>query len=195
MADGAGAVLALIGESFRNPQAGMRKVLAVAPGTPLMWQVLALVVVVSVGLTELQSLLFVGDAALFEQFLRSPFLLAAIEGGLLVVMVCATWQIGRAFGGGGDLRGALAVVVWLQIIMICLQLVQTALTLVSPLLGALVGLFGLVAFFWLFVNFVVVLHGFTSLGLVFLATVLSTLGLGVILTLLTGFVAVFIGSA
>ena len=54
----------------------------------------------------------------------SPLLLTLIQGGLLTLMAISVHYIGRAFGGGGELPGAVALVAWLQFLMVCLQVLQ-----------------------------------------------------------------------
>ncbi|NCM97616.1 MAG: YIP1 family protein, partial [Rhodobacterales bacterium] len=90
----------------------------------------------------------------------------------------------------GRFDEALILVVWLQFVLLGLQAVQLVAYAVAPLLADLIGLATVALFFWLLTNFVAELHGFKSLGLVFvgvLATlVVMVLGLAFGLALFVG---------
>jgi hypothetical protein len=67
---------------------------------------------------------------------------------------------------------------------VCIQVVQTALMLILPPLASIVGIVGLVLFMWLLTNFIAVIHGFRSLGQVFVMILLSMFVLAFILSIL-----------
>jgi hypothetical protein len=60
--------------------------------------------------------------------------------------------------------------------------------LVIPPVAGLITILAMGLFFWLLVNFIAALHSFTSLGMIFVATILTAFGiifaLSLILTLL-----------
>jgi hypothetical protein len=103
-------------------------------------------------------------------------------------MVFAIHWIGSSFGGIGRLEDSVAAVAWLQFLLVCLQVVQLVVGFVSPALSGLVGLAGIVFFFWLLTQFVMAVHAFESAAMVFVMIVVSllgiTFGLSLVLTLL-----------
>lgn len=183
-------ILGLVLETIRNPREGASTLLNMTPQRGVLWQMLALVVVLSVLLAHGTALLFAGSSgqAVTGPFQVSPMATGFIQGGLLVIMVYATFWIGRSFGGTGSFEETLLLVTWLQFVLVCLQVAQTAALLVLPPFAGLIGIAALILFFWLLVNFVAVLHGFVSLGMVFLGIILSAFGiafgLSLILTLI-----------
>ena len=105
---------------------------------------------------------------------------------IMVVMIYCTHYIGQACGGNGRLDESFSVVIWLQSIMISLQLLQLLIIPFFPNLAVVFGLFGGVVFFWLYINFVTVLHGFNSLGKVFVGVIFSIVGVFFVLSLVVG---------
>jgi hypothetical protein len=87
-------------------------------------------------------------------------------------------------GGQGGFDGSLALVAWLQFVMVCIQVLQTVALLIAPVIGNLIGLFGLILFLWMLTSFVAVLHGFRSLAQVFVMIIVSTFGLIFLLSIL-----------
>jgi len=183
-------LLAMVVETIRNPREGAATLLNFAPGRGVIWQMLALVVVLSVLMAHATALLFASPGAeIFAGPLHlSPILTGVVQGSLLVIMVFATYWIGKAFGGTGSFEETLLLLTWLQFVLVVLQVVQTLSLLVLPPLAPIIGMLAMVLFFWLLTNFVAILHGFTSLGLVFVGILLSAFavvfGLTIILTLI-----------
>ena len=96
-----------------------------------------------------------------------------VQGALLFLMAHAVTLVGRMFGGTGRFDEALALIVWLQFIFLCVQILQLVAVLVIPPMAGLITMLAVGLFFWLLVNFIATLHGFTSLGMVFVMTILS----------------------
>jgi hypothetical protein len=128
--------------------------------------------------------------AVSAALLTSPLIGAAIQFFVLLFVAVLTWRIGRAFGGKGDLDGSLAVVVWLNAMVLLVQVLQVAVLAVLPPIAGLLAVATVVWVFWAFANFVTELHGFEnplfvlggvilSMIVVFfaLAMVLGTLGI------------------
>lgn len=183
------SLLALARDTVSDPKDGARRVLALAPEEGVLWQALVLVVALSALLTQLGELLVPTPVdPLLPVFTANPLLAAVIQGGLLVVTIYAIHFIGRAVGGSGSFRGAMALVVWLQFIMICLQVVQTVALIVLPPFAGLIGLFGIGLFFWLLSHFVAALHGFPSVGRTFVGILMSMIaivfGMSIIMSIL-----------
>lgn len=151
---------------------------------PVLWLAFALVVVISVLLGQVTLMLLAQDAPIALPILASPFAMGIVQAVLLVASLYAIFLIGRAMGGEGRLEDILALLVWLQFVMICLQVVQTAAMVILPLLGDLLGLAGLVIFLWLLTNFTAAAHGFRSLALVFVMICVSAFALTFLFSLL-----------
>lgn len=180
---------ALLRETVRDPQGGARRILALGLPEGVLWQALVAVVSISVLLTQLGEHLVPPPMDPLSPVLRdNPMLTAVVQGGLLAVMVYAIHFIGRGFGGRGSFAGALALTVWLQVLMVALQVVQTLFLLVLPPVAGLIGLAGIFAFFWFLSHFVAALHGFASVFMTFMAILASmfgiVMGMSVILLLL-----------
>jgi hypothetical protein len=188
--------IALASDTLSDPRRGAQRVLDLGLPAGALWQALVLVVALSVLLTSLGESL-VGSPAdpLFPLFAAHPLLTAAVQGGLLVLMVYAIHFIGRAFGGTGRFDDALALTVWLQGIILCLQVVQTAFLIVLPPVAGLIGLFGTGLFFWLLSHFVAVLHGFPSVLRTFLGIVLSMIAIAFGLSLIMAILGITLGGA
>ncbi len=167
--------------SLTDPKAGAAAVLREAAGwpAPVLWQTGALVVLLSVILSELSAALTGGPRppGVVGAVLANPLAMAAVQGVIFVIAVHATHRIGRLFGGQGGDAGALALVVWTQVLMLGVQAVQALAFIVMPGLGAMIGMASVVLFFWVFTNFVRVLHGFRSAGAVFVGIVASGLAI------------------
>lgn len=185
-----GTLLRLARDTVSNPREGAVTVLSFAPGPRALWLMLALVVVVSLILGEILFLLTGGaaGATLPGAAGRGALALGLVQAALLVIIMHAIHRIGRLFGGTGRFEEAMLLVIWLQFIFICVQIVQLAALVLLPPVAGLVTLLAIGLFFWLLVNFIAVLHGFTSLGMVFVMTLFSGVALlfalSLVLTLL-----------
>lgn len=183
-------LLGLVVETIRNPREGASTLLNFTPHRSVLWQMLLLVVVLSVLLAHGTALLIPtnGGDVLSGPFALSPMVTGLTQGALLVIMVYTTYWIGKAFGGTGSFEETLFLITWLQFVLVCLQVIQTFALIAAPPIGGLIGIASLVLFFWLLVNFIAVLHGFSSLGLVLAGILLSAFGvifgLSILLTLI-----------
>jgi hypothetical protein len=182
----------LVRLSIVDPRAAARRVLAMPVPADARWMALALVVVLSVLLTQLAIGLFATLAPPAAEAPGptgvSPFLAGGVQAAALVLLVLAVDRVGRMFGGRGSFDGALLLVIWLHVVMICLQVIQLVTMVLVPPLGSLVALASLAAFFWVLTGFIAELHGFRSLILVFLGMLLSlfafSVGLAILLIML-----------
>ncbi|MCR9088687.1 MAG: YIP1 family protein [Rhodobacteraceae bacterium] len=170
-------------ETVRNPRAGAERVMGQNVPSQLLWQMLAVVVALSVVLGQGALLLVAGPEDLAGPLVLNPAIMAGLQLAVLVITVYAVHWIGRSMGGTGSFEDTLALMIWLQFIMICLQVVQIAAMMLAQPLADIIGLAGLVLFLWLLTNFVAVLHGFQSLGLVFVMIVASGLGMVFLISL------------
>ena len=168
-----GQLIQLASLSLRDPKYGAVKVLK--HRVPLQAAIELAAVVVILG-SILSNLFFQLTAASEEAELnlfRNPLIFTAIQGSVLCVIVLATYLIGQMVGGNGNLKETLVLMVWLQFIMLLYQFVQIFASMVIPVLDGLLTIVSIVLFFWLFANFVVVLHGFKSAFKVLIGTMMS----------------------
>lgn len=174
-------------DTIRDPRAGAATALRLAPPRPVLWLAFALMITVSLMMGEVVTLIAPPpDAGPLTG--QSALALGLLQGAFLFLMVFAVTHIGRAFGGTGEFDGALALITWLQFVFFLLQLLQLILLLIAPPFAAIVTLVAIGLFFWVLINFIAVLHGFQSVGMVFVMTLVSFLGilfaLSIVLTIL-----------
>jgi len=183
----------LIRQTFADPRGAAQRILDMDLPAAVLWQGLALVVVLSVIAAQVTQMLLapgMGDmgggmnGTMGPGFGVSPVTMGLLQGAILLLMIGSVHWIGRALGGAGHLEGAVALVAWLQFLLVCLQGLQAVVGLAIPGLSFLVGIGGLVVFFWLLTQFVMVLHGFGSAGMVFVMIVVSLLAVTFALSVL-----------
>ena len=184
-------LLALARLSLKRPRDGARQVIALRLPPAVGWLGLGLAAVLSTLMVHLSFAMQPADVqSFFAAAIASPLRTALLQAGFMGVAVVAVYRVGRWRGGHGRFDDALILVVWLQFVLLGLQAVQLVAYAVAPLLADLIGLATVALFFWLLTNFVAELHGFKSLGLVFvgvLATlVVMVLGLAFGLALFVG---------
>lgn len=178
------SLISLVGDTIRAPREGARRILALGLPMSARWSALALMAVLSALLTHFSFGLMSADhKAEMALVMASPVRTAVLQGLLLLIMVHSVHWFGRLRGGKGTFADALMLVVWLQFILLCLQVTQIIAQVLVPPVGDILGIVGLVLFFWLLTHFVAELHGFTSLRMVFVSIVLTMLGVGIVIGL------------
>ena len=164
----------LIAASFLRPRVAARGVLAAAPALPVLLE--AAVLVTAAGMLLGYAAFRMAPEALdpvSASVLAWPLLGALLQLAVMALVVVLTVRVGRLFGGTGDTRGALALVVWLNAMMLLLQALQlVALAVVPPVAGA-IALVSIVWVLYAFACFVAELHGFRNAAVV-LAGVVAT---------------------
>ena len=123
----------------------------------------------------------IDDPAMQEMFNR-PFILAISQFGLMALGAFLMWRVGRVFGGNGSFAQSLALVAWLEVVLILLQVAEVVVLLVLPILALPVGFASVFAFFYLLTNFTAALNGFTSLTKTFFAILGTALAVLVLAT-------------
>lgn len=187
----------LIRLTMRDPREAARTIMAMRLSSDVLWQGLALVVVLSVILAQVTAMLSGTTTEMDPRvptFFASPVLLGFVQGCLLVMMVFAVHWVGRTFGGRGAFEDSIALVSWLQFLLVCLQAVQTLAMIIIPPLAGIIAIVGIVAFFFWLTIFICELHGFESPGLVFVMILVSMLAITFALSILLSIVGlVFVG--
>ena len=179
--------------SIVDPRQAARDVMALDLTRRNRWDILTLVIVLSAVLAQL-TLVMAGQQGAPEMaapaFTNSPIALGAVQAFLLLAMVFGIHLVGKKAGGTGSLDDAIILVAWLQFIMIVLQVIQSVLLFTIAPLAMLIGLAGIVIFFWLLANFVAEMHGFKSLGGVLVGIFLTLIVFAIILSFVLAFAGI-----
>jgi len=180
-------IFKMVLSTLKDPRVAASNILAFAPTRQMLWLSMIVVVIISILMSEIANYMLpvVLDNTIIV-VMDIPLLAAGVLMFIMVVMIYCTHYIGQACGGNGRLDESFSVVIWLQSIMISLQLLQLLIIPFFPNLAVVFGLFGGVVFFWLYINFVTVLHGFNSLGKVFVGVIFSIVGVFFVLSLVVG---------
>lgn len=187
-------------DTVQHPRAGARAMIDMGLPITIGGLALILMAVVSAGMAALLYAVFPiaadeADAAgpqvaLLKQILTNPLQLAMVQVFILAVGAFLIYRIGKVFGGAGRLPDAVALLAWLEFILLLLQVAQTVAMVFSPPMSEAIGLFGFVIFLWLLSNFTAELHGFSSVFTTFLGIVGSvivlTFAAAVLLALMIG---------
>ena len=175
--------------TLRQPRQAARVVIGwpLSPGER--WTVLALMAVASTLSAEVfVALTPEGVDPTMAMLLGNPVAFAAMQFGGLALMAGLIFAVGRRFGGTGGFADGLAILGWLQVILVALQLAQIIAMAVLPQLAVVIGLASLMLTLWLMPNFIAELHGFRSAFKTFLGMMGSMVGL----VLALSFVLVFV---
>jgi hypothetical protein len=184
-------VLSALRYSLQSPRDAIRQVIASEPPMAARWIALVLLAIASTFLMLLGLSLVPAEELppALAWSMASPISLAAIQGVMFLVSAHLLYRLGRFRNGKGSFADSLTVLIWFQIIMLCVQAVQLALQVLLPPFAFAAYFGGLVLFFWLLTNFVAELHGFASLAktffgiLVALAVLILLMGFGLALVI------------
>ena len=139
------------------------------------WAVVALMAVLSAFLMQAMAALLpptVGpNGEVFQPV--GPFFWAGMVAIGMVITASLAFAVGRWRGGKGELADAVILIAWLQFIQLLLVVLQLVLLVTVPVLTPVVEIGAVLLFLWLLVNFVAEMHGFRSLGLVFLGVIVT----------------------
>ena len=174
-------------QALTEPREAATTLLSMGVPKAAYWPAFLTLVVLSVILNEVVRML---TAVPVTGPQIAPLVMAGLAALISAVSVWAIWKVGRAMGGTGQFDEALLLTVFLQAILFAGQLVEVGLMLILPPLAGLFSVALIVLAFWLNVNFVAALHGFTSLWRALGALFLATLGVALVLIFLmtlTGF--------
>lgn len=167
-------LLTMVRDTIRAPRDGALAILRIGFAPAVGWLALMLMAVASTLLTHLSFAMMPAEARDFwAAAMSSPVRTAIMQWVVLLISVHAIHKIGRWRGGRGTLDQTVQLVAWLQFILLCVQVVQLVVQTLVPPMADLIGLLGLVLFFWLLTNFVATLHGFRSLALTFIGILVA----------------------
>lgn len=188
-------LLRMARDTVSNPREGAAAIVKLQLPPHALWLAFALVMVLSMILGEAVAI-WMGpppESAMGDSVMVSPVTMGVLQAGFLFLVAHGMARIGQLFGGTGDFQGALALVVWLQFIFLLVQIVQLVAMVIVPPMAGLITILAMGLFFWLLVNFIATLHGFSSLGMIFLVTILTALGFIFVLSLALTMVGVGFG--
>lgn len=175
----------LVIETLARPRDAAGRVLANLPEVPVLIEAAIAVTCSGLVMAHIVGLLSPGAMdPVTESVLRNPLAGAVFQFAALLGIVGVTVAMGRMFGGVGEFRGALALTVWLNAVMLVLQVVQIGLMIVLPPLAPIVALAALLWAIWAFAGFVAELHGFQNQAVVLGGVLLGMVGLFVALSIL-----------
>ncbi|MCC5992988.1 MAG: YIP1 family protein [Rhodobacteraceae bacterium] len=175
----------MVRDTLTDPRDMAARLLALNVPGDARWLGFVIVVVLSV-LMGHASVLLMGD----EGFQGGLLFMAMFQTSILLGMIVAVQGIGRALGGGGTFPDTLLLISWLQFVMLVFQLAQIiALAIIPPLFG-MITLLALGFFIWMLANFIMALHGFSSLMKVIAGIIFSFFGVAFVLALFLGLMGV-----
>ncbi len=168
--------------SISHPREAVRMLLAMQVPMAARWTGLVVVGVLSALMFHLSFMMQPADVQeVFSRFVMTPLFTAAVQTVFVLVSAVAVYRVGRMQGGIGSFEDGLLLVVWVQAVSVFIQIVQLLLMPVLPPAAEVLGLFGVGVYFWLMTHFIAELHGFKSLGLVFLSIILTMIAFGLAL--------------
>ncbi|GGF64366.1 YIP1 family protein [Paracoccus acridae] len=178
---------ALIGLSFRDPNAAAHALMGQGWPIQARWMALLAAVSLSALLASLAAMLFSTPAPDGTQVVilsHQPMVLALMQFGAIVMAAGLMSSVGRMFGGHGRFEDALLLTVWIEVLLLVVQAAQLVVSLVLPGVAGMLGLAALVLFLWLTVQFTKALHGFRSSAKVALGLIGTAFVAGFVLSLI-----------
>jgi hypothetical protein len=165
----------LVIESLMRPRSAARRILA--SDVPAAQLLQAAVLVACAGMLLGYVALSMGPEVtdISAAVLGNPLLGAVAQLAIMAIVVFLTVQVGRLFGGRGGFHGALALVVWLNAMMVLIQLGQIVALLLVPPLAVLLAIATMIWALCAFASFIAELHGFQNAAVVLGAVVLTTI--------------------
>lgn len=180
----------LIRLSIFEPRKAARSVLDMQFSREILWMMALLVVLLSVLLTYLTMVVVGGSSVTVLGIAQSPMFLAIFMAANMVFLIFALLWTGRALGGVGALEGFIAVITWLQALLLMAQVIQTVLALFSPSLSSTFGVASLVYGLWILIQFITEAHGFNHWGRGVAVLFLGILGVTAGISLILGVIGV-----
>jgi len=180
----------LLRETVTDPQGVARRMAQWRAPRAVLWQALIAVVLINVLLLQVENLIRPFPVDPFGPLFQNPLVFGVAQAGFAVLTVFGAYWIGHMFGGTGRFDSTIIFLTWLQIVASAIQLLQVVLLLVVPSLYDLAGMIGFALSLWLFVNFVAVLHGFSSLGKVFAGLIGTLLAVALIFVVVLNLIGV-----
>lgn len=173
--------------AFREPRAAAADVIALGVPREALVPGLFAVVALSVLINAAAEMIAPSPMSMITPFQMTVFLLV-----LFVSFAAAVYKVGQAMGGVGTWQDSLLLAIFFQAVFIPAQVLQVILIATMPAVAGLFGLFLFVFGFWVNVNFIAALHGFTSLGRAFGVLILGSFVVAVVMILVAPLVGISI---
>ena len=177
---------ALVRLTLTQPRAAAQAVMRVPLPMAGRWSALLLMATLSALLMQVLGMLLPPALGPDGQELRpvGPLVWAGMVTVGMMITAGLAHAVGRWRGGKGEFADAVILVAWLQFLQLLLVAVQIVVMLVLPMLAPVIEIASVLLFLWLLVNFVAEMHGFRSLGLVFLGVIMTFVGAVIALSIL-----------
>jgi hypothetical protein len=114
----------------------------------------------------------------------SPITSFVIQFMVIVLSAIAIQTGGRIFGGKGTLADSLLALTWLEFVLLLVQFAQVAAFLLFPAMGGLIFITAVVLMFYLLVNFIMEVHGFTNALAVVAGVIVGFFAVAILLLIL-----------
>ncbi|MDJ1008703.1 MAG: YIP1 family protein [Paracoccaceae bacterium] len=161
-------MLRLCWQGLTSPREGAHAVLALGVPRAALWPLTGLIAV-TVGVLMLLQGLILGPAEVqlgdetIQPIRVEPLILAFVIYLFVIGYAWALATFGQRLGGTGTFEESLALMIFLQMIMIGFQLAELVALIILPPLAGMIAIGGFFVGLWLNLQFVDVLHGFGSL--------------------------------
>lgn len=165
----------MVMRTFREPRVVARELIALNLPQQARVLALAIVIVVSAALGSLAEILFAFVTDLDMGAPTSPVPMALAQAALILYGATAMTVLGRNFGGRGQFRDALLLLIWMEFVLIVAQVVQFLVMVFFPVTSVLATVAMMVLLFWLLVQFTAALHGFENLAKVAFGVIVAFL--------------------
>ena len=190
MTDFKSFVIELVRLSIVDPRAAARTVLNLDFSREILWMMALLVVILSVILTYVTMLVAEAVSVSLLGVGQTPLFLAFFMAANMVFLIFALFWTGKILGGTGTINGFIAVVTWLQSLLLMAQVVQSGLSLFSAQLSSVFGLATLFYGLWILIQFITEAHQFPHWGKGFAVLVLAIVGVSAGISLILGVIGV-----
>lgn len=168
-------------QAMTEPREAASTLLSMGVPKEAYWPAFFVLVALSVLVTEVLGMLSPGPEPIISP---GPLAMAGLTAVISAVSIWAIWKVGRAAGGTGSFDEALLLTVFLQAMIFAGQVIELGLLILLPPLAGLFSVALIVFAFWLNINFIATLHGFSSLWRAFGVLVIATIGVALVLVFL-----------
>ena len=175
------AFISLGRQALTEPREAAATLLSMGVPREAHWTAFFLLVVLSVLLNEIVGMMSPAEPLAFA---ITPIIMVMLTALISAVSIWAVWKVGQSMGGTGTFEETLLLTIFLQGILFAGKLVEFVLMLAMPVLAGLFSLALVIFAFWLNINFIATLHGFSSLWRAFGVLMLATLGVALVLVFL-----------
>ncbi|SMX24483.1 hypothetical protein [Boseongicola aestuarii] len=173
-------------QAVREPREAASTLMSMGVPTAALWPAFGALVCLSVILSFLSG----GLEPAAGQASVGPLVLAVTSAVAGAASVFLVWKVGAAMDGTGRFEEALLLTVFLQGLIFAGQLVEFVLYLVVPALSGVFSIAIILLTFWINLNFIAALHGFSSLWRSFGVLLFASLGVALILIFLMSLLGV-----